>query len=875
MSQLEQERQLSLGRLHRLPDEIIGHLLLARFSDKELLLWGACSRWCYVLSRQEPHWRQRFLEYLLHRLTDAKNCDDSTTSHAHITRRQAMMLFDGSWFSAMQQLRQVVSLNRSYADILAQVSNKTLNQRFDHAPGLYWPMHIPAVRSWYLYESWRLAHLTLEHLMVLHAPDDLKLDLLSTSTLSNAQFQREYNATCTPVLIDGLATKWPAYRGAWSIDELVKKWGDVTFRVSLEQSGPRPDRISRFHLSIHDYVHYCRHQRDASPIYIFDAAFGERTPAMLSDYEIPMYFKQDYLAVLNEPHRPPYRWFVMGPARSGASWHVDPSGTSAWNTLVSGRKRWALYPNHVIPPGVKVIDTHRSISQSPTSLAWYQDVYPTLAPEQRPLECIQEPGQTIFVPGGWWHMVLNLNETIAVTQNFADDHNLEAVCEELVDLPKLWPHFEQGVIKQYPHLEPFMAKFRKDTKPTNDQRIITEGFSTRDAFITSFKDIDLWMPRCELAVQRYLDNINDGTLLESKSSSVQLALPLTLIALSTGQNPVFRVNEHWILKYYAHLAAGHRAYEMEVNVLQQLSSHATLQHKLPQLLAHDHLHDLPKSNDQQWSWPYILCQHLDGVSLQSLILDDKEEYVDWSQVTEWLADTLAALHTLTIEGDQPLTTSHTISDPSFRLYLQSLAKHCQLRHQSWRHLPPWLIEDIPRYIEPFMQWLEHGRIDIQQDASSMSIELIEQWLSRGSIIHGDLNAANLLGDHSYSTDAAQWQISSMIDFADTRFGADPLWDFIPLHISAFGGDTELFHLFLDSYRAKVPDTFLASTSDEPATTHTPHYPFALHYILTCYLLLWPYEGVIRWLVSIRSELCSCESLQQLSQQLWTKQNDEE
>jgi hypothetical protein len=32
----------------------------------------------------------------------------------------------------------------------------------------------------------------------------------------------------------------------------------------------------------------------------------------------------------------PFRWLVVGPARSGASWHVDPSATSAWNTLLSG-----------------------------------------------------------------------------------------------------------------------------------------------------------------------------------------------------------------------------------------------------------------------------------------------------------------------------------------------------------------------------------------------------------------------------------------------------------------------------------------------------------------------------------------------------------
>ena len=89
--------------------------------------------------------------------------------------------------------------------------------------------------------------------------------------------------------------------------------------------------------------------------------------------------------------------FIMGPEASGAPMHFH---VEAFNAAIVGRKRWFL-----VPPA-------KNFWSRKPAAAWFADNYKAV---RKPVfECVQGPGDIMYVPEGYGHAVLNLEETVAV-----------------------------------------------------------------------------------------------------------------------------------------------------------------------------------------------------------------------------------------------------------------------------------------------------------------------------------------------------------------------------------------------------------------------------------------------------------------------------
>lgn len=156
-----------------------------------------------------------------------------------------------------------------------------------------------------------------------------------------------------PFIIQGCQDDWPAMDKnspqEWSLPKLRKRFPHQYFKCGEDDDG------RRLRIKFKYFADYCEQQQDDSPVYLFQSGLQEETMSntLLTDFTVPDVLPFDFLNLCGMDKKPPYRWWCIGPKRSGTTVHKDPLGTSAWNSVTTGVKRWILFEPYLAKRFVK------------------------------------------------------------------------------------------------------------------------------------------------------------------------------------------------------------------------------------------------------------------------------------------------------------------------------------------------------------------------------------------------------------------------------------------------------------------------------------------------------------------------------------------
>jgi hypothetical protein len=237
---------------------------------------------------------------------------------------------------------------------------------------------------------------------------ELYQPLQSVDNISVDDFENQFAYTQVPLVMGGLAADWPAM-SRWSLTSLRDYYGQQPVKVY------RSSDESEVTMQLKDYISYMMETDDAHPYYLKNWVFGNDCPAMRNDYKKLPHFN-NWLDALPAETNPGFSWIFIGPRNSYSHLHLDVFQTNAWNILIEGTKLWLFFPPNA---GLKFHD----LQFDPLFPGYDFPVTDGLPGYY----AIQKPGDIMFTPGSWYHQVFNLDNTVALTENYINHTNYDIV----------------------------------------------------------------------------------------------------------------------------------------------------------------------------------------------------------------------------------------------------------------------------------------------------------------------------------------------------------------------------------------------------------------------------------------------------------------
>lgn len=232
------------------------------------------------------------------------------------------------------------------------------------------------------------------------------ISLNRCSTSSSSHFQANYLSSNTPVILETLMDDWSA-KSKWSLQYFKEQYGDLqvpVFDQTFSKSGKKYMQASQT-MPFRDYLSAIQAGPSNWRLFLFN--LFEHVPALKDDFKVPTImdgFIKEY----------PFTFF--GGANSKVALHYDIDKSHVFLSQFEGRKRVVLFaPNQ-----------SRNLYQLPFTVSSHVDInkpdyqkYPALANVQG-YEALLYPGDTLFIPSGYWHYIEYLDAGFSMSQRASD-----------------------------------------------------------------------------------------------------------------------------------------------------------------------------------------------------------------------------------------------------------------------------------------------------------------------------------------------------------------------------------------------------------------------------------------------------------------------
>lgn len=216
----------------------------------------------------------------------------------------------------------------------------------------------------------------------------------TVESISPEDFKKKYYDASVPLIIKGLAKKWPAYQ-KWDWDYFINTVGDKEVGVynNIKSDSYTPINTADAYMKFGDYLRKIKAGPLDLRIFLFN--IFQHAPQLVNDFTWPDELMKGFVKK--------YPMLFTGGAGSITHLHFDIDMSHILHTQFAGKKRVLLFPHE------EQYKLYRKPWEvlSLANFAGYKDSFDyenfPAVKNARGYEVIMEHGDTLYMPAGFWH----------------------------------------------------------------------------------------------------------------------------------------------------------------------------------------------------------------------------------------------------------------------------------------------------------------------------------------------------------------------------------------------------------------------------------------------------------------------------------------